>query len=607
MSSLALSLNLTQTKRYCQTEQKQDTSVLATYHEKRIVRHQLAEKPAELSDLPELLQRIYAHREVSAVDDISRELVDLHPFKLMKNIHAAAKLLHSKIKSQQKILIIGDFDADGATSTTLAVKALRAFGCEQVDFLIPNRFDYGYGLTPEIVAVAKTLTPDLIVTVDNGISSMAGVKAARDAGIEVLVTDHHLPGDTLPDDCVIVNPNLAGDEFPSKCIAGVGVIFYVMLALRALLKEQGWFEQRGVPVPNMGCYLDLVALGTVADVVTLDRNNRIMVHHGLNRIRAGKASRGILALIEIAGRQYKQVKASDLGYVIGPRLNAAGRLDDMSRGVECLLSDNYQHALQIAQGLNELNIERRALEMQMEAEAYRALDSIEDNGDAPFGLCVYKPGWHQGIIGLLAARLKERYHCPVIAFADETDTTIKGSARSVSGLHIRDALDVIAKRHPHLLSKFGGHAMAAGLSIQKEHFSEFKAVFNQVVTELVCNERLEAVVLSDGELKLEHFNLETANILRNGGPWGQGFTEPLFDGKFSIIEQKLVGSNHLKMLLMSPECDYCLDAIAFNVDTDKWPNERCTTINAAYRLDVNFYRGREKLQLLIEELSALQE
>jgi single-stranded-DNA-specific exonuclease len=575
--------------------------------EKRIVRRELTEKPAELSDLPELLQRIYAHREVKTSDQLSRELVDLHSYSLLKNIQSAAELLYKKLSNNKKILIIGDFDADGATSTTLAVKALRAFGCDDVDFLIPNRFDYGYGLTPEIVAVATTLSPDLIITVDNGISSIAGVKAAREAGIDVLVTDHHLPGDALPDDCVIVNPNLDGDEFPSKCIAGVGVIFYVMLALRAVLKENGWFEKLGIPVPNMACYLDLVALGTVADVVSLDRNNRIMVYHGLSRIRAGKASRGILALIEIAGRQYKQVKASDLGYVIGPRLNAAGRLDDMSRGVECLLTEDYQHALKIAQGLNELNIERRALEMKMEAQAYAALDTIKDDGERPFGLCVYQPGWHQGIIGLLAARLKERYHFPVIAFADESETTIKGSARSVSGLHIRDALDRIAKRYPHLLSKFGGHAMAAGLSIQKAHFAEFRDVFNQVVTELVCNERLEAVVLSDGELSLEHFNLQTANILRQGGPWGQGFTEPLFDGKFSVIEQKLVGTNHLKMLLMSPECDYCLDAIAFNIDTDKWPNERCTTISAAYRLDVNFYRGREKLQLLIEELSALQE
>ncbi len=380
-----------------------------------------------------------------------------------------------------------------------------------------------------------------------------------------------------------------------------------MLAVRAGLKKQGWFEQENIPVPNMGSYLDLVALGTVADVVPLDKNNRLMIHHGLMRIRAGKSSVGILALIEISGREYAHIKALDLGYIIGPRLNAAGRLDDMSRGVECLLSDNYKLSLSIAKGLNELNIERRALESKMESEAYKALQDLDTKDEnRPFGLCVYQDNWHQGIIGLLAARLKERYHCPVVAFASESETTMKGSARSVSGLHIRDALDIIAKRHPDILSKFGGHAMAAGLSIQKVHFEKFKQIFNEVVTELTCNERLEAVVLSDGELSLEHFNLSTANILRKAGPWGQGFPEPLFDGRFAVIEQKLVGTNHLKLLLMSPKCDYCLDAIAFNVDVNKWPNERCSNIDAAYRLDVNFYRGREKLQLLIEELKAVE-
>jgi single-stranded-DNA-specific exonuclease len=575
--------------------------------EKRIVRRELTGTQVELTDLPPLLQRIYAHRDVHTKEQLSRDLSQLHPYHLLKNIDSAVELLVAALKQQKKIIIIGDFDADGATSTTLAVKALRAFGCNNVDFVIPNRFDYGYGLTPEIVEVAKTKSPDLIITVDNGISSIAGVKLAREYGIDVLVTDHHLPGDYIPEDCVIVNPNQKGDEFPSKCMAGVGVIFYVMLALRAGLKGCGWFEQQNIPVPNMGAFLDLVALGTVADVVMLDKNNRIMIHHGLNRIRAGKASVGILALIEISGREYRHIKALDLGYIIGPRLNAAGRLDDMSRGVECLLSENYKTSLSISAGLNELNIERRALETKMQAEAYAALQNLDSNDDSrPFGLCVYQEDWHQGIIGLLAARLKERYHCPVVAFASESETTIKGSARSVSGLHIRDALDIIAKRHPDLLSKFGGHAMAAGLSIKKEDFPQFKQVFNDVVTELVCNERLEAVVLSDGELNVEHFNLDTANLLRRGGPWGQGFPEPLFDGKFSVIEQKLVGQHHLKMLLMSPDCEYCLDAIAFNIDTDKWPNERCSNIDAAYRLDVNFYRGREKLQLLIEELKAVE-
>ena len=571
---------------------------------KRIVRRENFAQSVELEDLPLLLQRVYAHREITSKQQLSRELTHLLPFNLLKNIDQAVALLIDAVVKQKKIIIIGDFDADGATSTTLAVKALRAFGAEHVDYLVPNRFEYGYGLTPEIVEVAKKRQPDLLITVDNGISSLAGVKAAQDAGIEVLVTDHHLPGDYVPE-CVIVNPNQRGGSFPSKSMAGVGVIFYVMLALRSGLKEQGWFEQSGIPIPNMARYLDLVALGTVADVVPLDQNNRILVHHGLCRIRAGKASVGIKALIQISGRQYKQIKASDLGYIIGPRLNAAGRLDDMSRGVNCLLSDDYNHSLQIAESLNELNVERRALEMQMQTEAFKALEQLDKRTDPLFGLAVYQEHWHQGIIGLLAARLKERYHCPVVAFAEESNDTIKGSARSVSGIHIRDALDLIAKRYPHLIAKFGGHAMAAGLSIQKANFEEFSLVFNQTITELASNERLEAFVYTDGELSVEHFNLETANLLRRSGPWGQGFPEPLFDGNFSVIEQKLVGQNHLKMLLMSPDCDYCLDAIAFNVDTAIWPNENCTTIQAAYRLDVNFYRGREKLQLLVEEFSPL--
>ena len=573
--------------------------------EKKIVRRETVSRAVELGDMPELLQRIFKLRDVTTTDEVSKSLKHLYPFMSLSNIEQATSRLHKAISCDEKIVIIGDFDADGATSTTVAVQALRAFGAKHVDYLIPNRFDYGYGLTPEIVEVAKERkSPDLIITVDNGISSVAGVKRARELEIDVLVTDHHLVGDALPEDCIIVNPNLPGDQFPSKCIAGVGVIFYVMIALRAYLSDQGWFEQSQIASPNMAQYLDLVALGTVADVVPLDRNNRIMVFNGLQRIRKGVARPGIAALIEISGRNIARVRATDLGYAIGPRLNAAGRLDDMSRGVECMLSDDYQCALGIAKELDQLNVERRALESQMQEQAFSAVDRLNLQEKKLFGVCVYQPDWHQGIIGLVAARVKEKLHRPVVAFAKESETTIKGSARSVSGLHIRDALDALAKRYPHLMNKFGGHAMAAGLSIKTADFEEFSIAFNEIITERVTEERLQATVYTDGELTSDHFNLKTAEMLRQAGPWGQGFPEPLFDGSFAVIEQRIVGSHHLKLLLMAPDSDYCIDAIAFNVDVNKWPNNRCGKIKAAYRLDINEYRGREKLQLLVEELVA---
>lgn len=569
---------------------------------KRIVRRDCKAASPQLADLPELLQRIYTFRDIQGAEEISRELVDLLPFSGMKGIVAAAQRLVQAIQRQQRIIIVGDFDADGATSTALGVRALRAFGAEDVHFLVPNRFHFGYGLTPEIVAVAQESEPDLLITVDNGISSVDGVKAARDAGIDVIITDHHLAPDELPADCIIVNPNQPDDTFASKSIAGVGVIFYVMLAVRAALKSIDWFEDQNIAMPNMAQYLDLVALGTVADVVPLDKNNRIMVHHGLTRIRSGRGNVGILAMIDIAKRKHARMRASDLGYVIGPRLNAAGRLDDMTWGVNCLLSDDFRAALTIARRLDGLNAERREIETEMQVEAFTALDSVDLEQDMLFGACVYQSDWHQGVIGLLAARVKERLHRPVVAFANEDDENLKGSARSVSGLHIRDALDAMAKRYPGLITKFGGHAMAAGLSIKKKDYERFAVAFNEVVSERVSLERLQAEVWSDGELSSDHFNLQTAELLRQAGPWGQGFPEPLFDGEFAVIEQRIVGGHHLKMLLMPKDSDYCMDAIAFNVDVEQWPNERCNTIKVAYRLDINEFRGREKLQLLVEEL-----
>lgn len=572
---------------------------------KTIKRRQLLKRPVEFTDLPELLQRIYTGRGLVSKNDLSRELTALLPYKGLKNIELAAQRLVQALDKQQRVIIVGDFDADGATSSALAVSALRAFGLDDVDFIVPNRFHFGYGLSPEIVDVANEREPDLIVTVDNGISSVAGVQRARDYGIDVIITDHHLAGDSVPEDCIIVNPNQPGDNFESKNMAGVGVIFYVMLALRAALSECGWFAESDITCPNMAQYLDLVALGTVADVVPLDKNNRIMVFHGIARMKAGKARPGILALIDIAGRKYEQVRAADLGYVIGPRLNAAGRLDDMSLGINCLLEPNYQSALAFGKELDELNVQRRALAEEMETEAFAAVDALDLEKNTPFGVCLYEPHWHQGIVGLVAARVKERLHTPVIAFAKESKGMLKGSARSVSGLHIRDALDHLAKKNPHLISKFGGHAMAAGLAIAEKDFKEFAKAFNEVVSDLVDQQRLAAELLTDGPLSSEYFTLETAQMLRQAGPWGQNFPEPLFDGNFSIIEQRLVGRNHLKMLLMSDDCDYCIDAIAFNIDKNIWPNENCAAINAAYRLDINEFKGRTKLQLLIEEMQAI--
>lgn len=569
---------------------------------KKIIRREFEQDSGKLDGFHPLLQRIYAARDVHSADDVSRELNDLLPFHTLKDIDKAAMRIADAVMQQQTILIVGDFDADGATSTTIAVSALREMGAEHVHFIVPNRFEYGYGLTPEIIDVAKSKKPNLIITVDNGISSIAGVTHANQLDIDVVVTDHHLAGQELPDAFAIVNPNQPGDGFESKCIAGVGVIFYVMLAVRAALKDREWFDQEGIAMPNMASYLDLVALGTVADVVKLDKNNRVLVHQGMRRIRAAHTRPGILALLQIARRQYGSLVATDLGYAIGPRLNAAGRLDDMSLGINCLLADDMKTALQIASQLDQLNHERRALEIQMRDEAFEYVDELNLSDNLPMGLCLYNEHWHQGIVGLVASRVKEKVHLPTIAFAQENDMSIKGSARSIKGLHIRDALDAIATQYPHLISKFGGHAMAAGLSIRREHFEEFSEVFANYVSVALGKDDLERRVESDGLLENDDFTLETAQLLRDAGPWGQGFPEPTFDGHFEIAEQRLVGEKHLKLTLKLPSTETFLDAIAFNVDLSMWPNQRCQEIYTAYRLDVNEYRGRRKLQVIVEHL-----
>lgn len=573
---------------------------------KTITRRTLVNFEPFSSDIHPALQRIYVARGVKDEQDVNLQLSQLIPASRLKGLDAALTLLEKALESRWRILIVGDFDADGATSSALSVLALRALGASQVDYLVPNRFEYGYGLTPEIVAVAQQFEPDLIVTVDNGISSISGVKAAKEAGMHVLVTDHHLPAEELPEADAIVNPNQPGCEFPSKNLAGVGVIFYVMTALRTRLQEKGWFEKQGLATPNMADYLDIVALGTVADVVPLDHNNRILVEHGLRRIRAGRCRPGIKALIEVAKRTLSRLVAADLGFAVGPRLNAAGRLDDMSHGIECLLTDDPRLARDMAIELDQLNHDRKSIEFSMQNEALAILNQLQFGKEQlPWGLCLYRKDWHQGVIGILASRIKERFHRPVIAFAPGDTGEVKGSARSIPGLHIRDALDAVAARHPGLISKFGGHAMAAGLSLPLANFETFKQAFDDAVREVLSADDLTGKVFSDGELDSAALDLPFARLLRQAGPWGQGFPEPVFDGEFELLDQRIVGEKHLKLVLTVPQSNRLMDGIAFNVDLAQWPNKKAKRVHLAYKLDVNEFRGVESPQLMIEHMEAL--
>jgi len=552
------------------------------------------------ADLHPVLKRVYAARQVRAAEDLDTGLKALLTPESLSGIDAAVELLAAAMAKQKKLLVIGDFDVDGATSSALMVMALRDMGATSVDYLVPNRFAFGYGLTPEIVELAATTrNPDLIITVDNGVSSLAGVAKARQMGIDVLVTDHHLPGPELPAACAIVNPNLENDRFPSKALAGVGVAFYLLLALRSHLDANGWFDGPAANRPNLAAYLDLVALGTVADLVPLDRNNRILVQQGLQRIRAGKCRPGIQALLEIAGRNINRVIASDFGFAVGPRLNAAGRLDDMSVGIECLMSASIDRARELAGQLDALNRERREIEADMKTEA---IDSVEQlhlaESGLPIGLCLYDQGWHQGVIGILASRVKEQFHRPVIAFAPAGEGEIKGSARSIPGLHIRDTLDSIAARQPQLLQKFGGHAMAAGLSLETKNLPAFKAAFLHELEKSLDQDALTGVIESDGQLTDDDFSLELSEQLRQAGPWGQGFAEPLFDGRFTVLNARIVGDNHLKLSVRPENSERSVDAIAFNLAAEH-PLRGGESVRMAYRLDTNEYRGMLNLQLVV--------
>ncbi|HEC30116.1 MAG TPA: single-stranded-DNA-specific exonuclease RecJ [Gammaproteobacteria bacterium] len=570
---------------------------------KKIISRHVPDISCALGDrLHPLLQRIYLSRGVNTPIELDCTLGRLLPAQGLKGIDNAVDIITRAIIANSKIMVVADFDCDGATSCTVAVRGLRAMGAGPVNYLVPNRFEYGYGLTPEIVEVAAGYRPDVLITVDNGISSIQGVANAKKLGMQVVITDHHLQGEGLPDADAIVNPNQKGDSFKSKNLAGVGVIFYVLLACRARLRDQGWFAKKEMDEPNLAQLLDLVALGTIADLVPLDYNNRILVEQGLRRIRGGHACVGMNALLEVSGRGIDRVIASDMGFAVAPRLNAAGRLEDMSVGIECLLSDSSRAAGELAVSLDNLNQERKLIESDMRDEAFLELEKIKlDNngGDIPVAVCLYDEQWHQGVIGILASRIKERFHRPVIIFAKGDDGEIKGSARSIQGVHIRDVLDAITKKYDGLIIKFGGHAMAAGLTIALDDIDKFTRAYTEEICRWVGEEGLQHCIHTDGELGMEEFNLELAELLRVAGPWGQGFPEPLFEGDFRVIHQRIVGKRHLKMILQPLESSMNIDAIAFNAADNEIPREGDQR-RFVYKLDVNEYRGQKKLQLMVE-------
>ena len=562
-----------------------------------------------------VLRRIFAARGVVSIEMLDLGLSNLPPPDTLLDIDRAISRLIDALVSNQKIIIIGDFDADGATGTALMLLGLRAMGFCYVDYMVPNRFEFGYGLTPEIVSLASKKNPDLLVTVDNGISSIEGVRSANERSIDVIITDHHLPGTELPDAYAIVNPNQDGCKFPSKNLAGVGVCFFLLIALRASLRRQNWFSQKGLIEPNLATWLDLVALGTVADVVPLDYVNRILVQQGLGRLRAQKCREGISALLRISGKQMKHLVAADLGFALGPRINAAGRLDDISLGIQCLITDDRQDALDLANELDQLNQNRKKIEQDMHEEANSLLEKLDPSKIANSGgaICLFHADWHEGVVGLLASRIKDKYQRPVIAFARERSdkglsqkkSQLKGSCRSVPALHIRDALEAVSIRHPQLVNKFGGHAMAAGLTLDEANLESFTQEFQSHVSQQLSSEDCEVVFETDGQLGVDELTQLTAELLRDYGPWGQNFPEPSFSGEFILEQQRVVGKNHLKLDLIHPDGIQRLRGIYFNMDREKWPNYDAQRVNCVYRLTLNEFRGIQQLQLVIEYLETV--
>lgn len=551
-----------------------------------------------------LLDRLYRARNITDICYLDHSLNQLIPPHHLDGIDEAVNLLLHAHQHHLSILVVGDFDADGATSTALMVSALRALGFTQVDFLIPNRFEQGYGLSVDVAKMAVERGAELVITVDNGVSSHDGVAYLKERGIRVLITDHHLPTETLPCADAIINPNLVHCTFPSKALAGVGVAFYLMLALRAKLRELGEFNTK--TQPNFTQLLDLVALGTIADVVALDQNNRILAHQGLQRIQQGQCRAGIKALVEVSKRQLSRLSTADLAFAIAPRLNAAGRLDNMSSGVELLLCEDMQQARALAYDLDALNQTRREIEAGMKEEALAICQNLTNLGDdLPYAISLYQKDWHQGVLGILASRIKDTYHRPTIAFAYDNDGVLRGSARSIEGVHIRDVLERIHSQYPNMILKFGGHAMAAGLSLKESEFSAFQEVFDHTVKNWVKGEILQDVIWTDGELEPALLNLPTAELLQQASPWGQAFPEPLFDGEFRILQQRLLKNAHLKLLVEPKNGGPLLDAIAFNIDTKYYPDLSLKFIRLVYKLNINEFRDQRAVQLFVEYLEPI--
>ncbi|KZN61035.1 ssDNA exonuclease RecJ [Pseudoalteromonas luteoviolacea CPMOR-1] len=551
-----------------------------------------------------VIKQLYAARGVQSAIELNNSAATLLDFKLFKDISVACDILAAALDAQQRILIVGDFDADGATSTAVLMQGLPEFGFNHVDYLVPDRFSLGYGLSPALAEQIVQLAPDLVITVDNGISCIAGIDIVKAAGIKVIVTDHHLQGAQLPNADAIINPNRHDCQFPSKSIAGVGVAFYLLIALRHHLRSISYFETHQRREPNLASLLDIVALGTVADVVALDANNRTLVFQGLARIKNGQTRPGIKALIEVSNRNMNRLTASDFGFSLAPRLNAAGRLDDMSLGIACLLAKDEYQARRIANELDSLNHERREIEQGMQQEAQAVLERLSyQSQSVPTAVCLYQDDWHQGVIGILAGRLKEKYHRPAVIFAQGDDGQIKGSCRSIEGIHMRDLLEHINTQNPGLILKFGGHAMAAGLSINESQFAAFKEAFEAEVEQQLTEELKQSVLLTDGALPSECFNMDFANMLQAAGPWGQQFPEPIFSERFELVQQRLVAEKHLKLVLKHPT-GKLVDAIAFNVDVRAWPNMSAQHADIAYQLDINEFRGKFSLQLIVREIQA---
>ncbi len=580
------------------------------YTMKKLIKLRNEDSPSQLvpNSKMSIVEQIFVVRGVNYELETNYSLKSLSSSDLLFGVNKAVTILIDSLEKQQRVLIVGDFDADGATSCAVGIKSLKAFGYKYVDYLVPNRFEYGYGLTPEIVHLAAEFDPDIIITVDNGISSLEGVKAAKSNGYKVIVTDHHLPGRELPAADAIVNPNQPNCTFPSKSLAGVGVIFYLMTALRTELRKRNWFSENAIVEPNMAELLDLVALGTVADVVPLDHNNRILVSQGIARINAGRSCPGIQGLLAVSNRDPAKITASDLGFAIGPRLNAAGRLDDMSLGIQCLLSNQFSQAQAIASELDDLNKDRQSIEASIQKDALKILDSLKISFDerVPLGICLYQSDWHQGVIGIVASRIKDKFHRPTIVFAETDSGELKGSGRSIEGVHLRDVLDEVASQNPGLLDKFGGHAMAAGLSLDKQSINEFEKAFNAALAKRIDHDALIPVALSDGELFEDAMIIENAELIQKAGPWGQHFPEPSFHGTFHLIQQKIVGEKHLKLVLSPTQVSSkIIDAIAFNVDTEIWPNGKAIQVKMVYRLSVNEFRGQRNLQFIVDYLEPL--